>query len=96
MIYSPAAYGPSPILEWFFGPENTSLPSDVVVSNVTIVTLDNNSNYTSTLQFSPLYKRHTGIYTCRIGYSAASTIILVGGKDRTICTTVSGCIKGTA
>ena len=73
-----AVYGSQPklIFEWFFGPENSSLPSDVVVSN--------NSNYTSTLQFSPLYKNHTGTYTCRVGYSAASIIILAGGKEMTI------------
>ena len=78
-VYLPAFYGSPPILEWFFGPENSSLPSDVVVSNMT-----NNSNYTSTLQFSPLYKNHAGTYTCRVGYSAASIIILAGGKEMTI------------
>ena len=71
---------PPPILEWFYGPENASPPSDVVVSNVT----NNGNNYTSALQFSPLRENHTGIYTCRVGYAAASIVILTGGKEITI------------
>ena len=51
------------IFEWFFDPENYSLPSGVTVSNVT-----NSSNtYTSTLQFSPLLPSHSGLYTCQFG-----------------------------
>jgi hypothetical protein len=77
----PLNSGPPPIIfEWFFGPENSSIPSDVVVSNVTI----NGNNYTSTLQFSPLYESHTGVYTCRVGYSAASIIIFAGGKEKSL------------
>ena len=72
--------GPPPILEWFYGPENSSLPSDVVVSNVT----NNGNNYTSALQFSPLRESHTGTYTCRVGYAATSIVILPGGKEITI------------
>ena len=75
-IYPPPVYGSSLILEWFFGPENSSLPPDVVVSN----TKNDSDNYTSTLQFSQLHENHTGIYTCKIGYSAASIIIFFSGK----------------
>jgi hypothetical protein len=66
-----------PIFEWFFGSENSPLPSDVVVLT------NNGNNYTSTLQFSPLYENHTGIYTCRVGYAAASVLILAqpDGKE---------------
>ena len=49
--------------EWFFGPDNSTLPTGVIVSNVT-----NNSNtYTSTLQLSSLTQSHAGMYTCQIG-----------------------------
>ena len=75
-IYSLTVYGSPSILEWFFGPENSSLPSGVVVSNVT----NSGNNYTSTLQFSPLLEAHTGIYTCQIGHLATSTIIFAGSK----------------
>ena len=74
--YSQPLYATPPMFQWFFGPDNSSLPSGIVVSNMT-----NSSNYTSTLHFSPLNENHTGIYTCRIGYSAAGTIIYVGGKE---------------
>lgn len=68
-----------PAFEWFFGPDNSSLPSWVTVSTVT-----NSSNtYTSTLQFSvPLESSHSGLYTCRLGGNkrlAANTNITVKG-----------------
>ena len=77
VIHSPPLYGAPLILEWFFGPENTPLPSGVAVANVT----NNNVTYTSTLQFFLLQESHAGIYTCRVfGYTAASTMIFVGSK----------------
>ena len=72
-------YRTPPLFVWLFGPDNSSLPSGVVVTNNS-----SNTNYTSTLHFSPLNENHTGIYTCRIGYSAASIIIFVGGKEPAI------------
>ena len=69
---------PVPTFEWFFGPDNSSLPSGVTISNVT-----NSSNtYTSTLQFSTLSESHSGLYTCRLGGNerlAANTNITVKG-----------------
>ena len=71
---------PTPSFEWFFGPDNSSLPSGVTVSNVT-----NNSNtYTSTLQFSPLQESYSGLYTCRFG----------GNKRLTVNSNVNITMKG--
>ena len=67
---------PAPSFEWFYGPTNTSLLSDVTMSNVT--TEDN--TYTSILQFSSLSLDHTGMYTCRLGGNrrlAANTMLIV-------------------
>ena len=56
---------PSPTFEWFFGPNNSSLPSGVTPMATTFNNVD---TYTSTLQFSPLSQPlHTGMYTCRLG-----------------------------
>ena len=77
-IYPLPVNGSPPILEWFFGPENSSLPSGVVVSNAT----DRSNNYTSALWFSQLRENHTGIYTCKSGYSAARIIIFFSGKGK--------------
>ena len=54
---------PYPNFEWFFGPSNNSLPSNVAVLAVTRTGI----TYTSTLQFSPLLQSHAGMYTCRLG-----------------------------
>ena len=74
--------------EWFFGPNNSTLPTGVTVSNVT-----NNSNtYTSTLQLSSLTQSHTGTYTCRIGGNkglAASATVTVSVNKSKISTTVT-------
>ena len=52
-IYLPHVYL-SPILEWYFGPENSSLPSDVVVSN----TKNNSNNYSAVLPTARKSYRH--------------------------------------
>ena len=65
---------PPPTFEWFFGPDNSSLPSGVTVLPVT----NNGNTYNSTLHFSPLLIHHTGLYTCRLGSNyrlAASAMI---------------------
>ena len=75
---------PSPPLEdvtfeWFFGPDNSSLPSNVTVSDVT----NTGNTYANTLQFSPILLSHVGMYVCRLwNYSTqtASTIITVNCK----------------
>ena len=79
-ISPPPLYGAPLILGWFFGPENTSLPSGVAVANVTHNNNIINITYTSTLQFFLLQESHAGIYTCRIGHTAASTMIFAGSK----------------
>ena len=74
--------------EWFFGPNNSTLPTGVTVSNVT-----NNSNtYTSTLQLSSLTQSHVGTYTCRIGGNkrlAASATVTVSVNKSEVSTTVT-------
>ena len=71
---------PSPDVEWFYGPTNSSLPaSGVTVSDVT----KSGNTYTSTLQISPLLVSHAGMYTCRLGGNArlaANTLINVRSK----------------
>ena len=79
-VYPAPHYGSPPILEWLFGPENSSLPSGVTASNVT----NNNNHYTRSLQFSSLHESHIGMYTCRIGSAAARIRIFAGGKETTI------------
>lgn len=67
---------PAPSFEWFYGPKNASLPSNVTVTNVT--TEDN--TYISILQFSSLSMNHTGMYTCRLRGNrrlAANSILAV-------------------
>ena len=65
-----------PSFEWFFGPTNSSLQSDVTVSNVT----QRGNSYYSSLQFSPLLPHHAGMYTCRLGGNErlAATIYVEG------------------
>ena len=56
---------PSPIFEWFFGPNGTApLPAGLTPTATVLI---DNTNYTSTLTFSPLSHFHTGNYTCRLG-----------------------------
>ena len=60
------------ILEWFFGSDNnSSLPSGVTASDTTNV----NSNYISTLEFSPLLPIHVGLYTCQVGGNQKYTTV---------------------
>ena len=55
---------PSPIFEWFFGPNgNDSLSSGLTTPSTAL----SGGTYTSTLQFSPLSQPHAGNYTCRLG-----------------------------
>ena len=78
-LTSPTNVDP-PQFKWFFGPDNsTTLPSGVMVSNVT----ESSKTYTSTLQFSPLNQSHAGMYTCRVGGNerlAANVVITVKCK----------------
>ena len=62
---SPESYiTPSPIFEWFFGPNgNVPLPSGLTPT----ATVLSGGTYTSTLQFSPLSQSHQGNYTCQLG-----------------------------
>ena len=73
---------PSPTFQWFFGPNNSSLPSGVTPSNTTIT----GNTYTSTLEFSRLSQRHTGMYTCRIGAGklANYAMVTINGRIRYI------------
>ena len=59
-----------PTFEWFFGPNNRSLPSGVNVTPTAAMDAQNMYNYSSSLQFSPLNQSHTGTYTCRLGNNA--------------------------
>lgn len=68
-----------PSFEWFFGENNSSLPSGVSVSRVS----RSGNNYKSCLQFSPLNQSHAGIYTCQLGGNAllaTCTTLIVNGK----------------
>ena len=68
---------PSPTFEWFFGPNNSSLPTGVTP----MATVDNINTYTSTLQFSQLSESHEGMYTCQLGPGrlANSAFVTVNG-----------------
>ena len=55
---------PSPHFQWFFGPNNNSLPFRTPITN------NSRNTYTSTLYFSPLSQSHAGMYTCRLGGNA--------------------------
>ena len=63
---------------WFFGPDNSTFPADVIKSRTT----KNSSTCSSTLRFSPLQSSHAGIYTChfyvngRNIHLTASTLVL--------------------
>ena len=69
----------SPILEWLFGPNNSSLPSGVTSPLGT--TFNDVDTYTSILQFSPLSQSHAGMYTCRLGSGrlASNAMVTVNG-----------------
>ena len=82
---------PSPTFEWFFGPNNSSLPSGVSSPETTFNDVD---TYTSTLQFSPLSQSHAGMYTCRLGVGRLqkSTTVTVNGmnsSDMSTCNYIS-------
>ena len=70
---------PSPIFEWFYGPDgNAPLPSGLTPG----ATIFDGSTYTSKLEFSPLHQSHAGNYTCRLGAGnlANNIIFTVTGK----------------
>ena len=69
-----------PNFDWFFGPNNASLPSGVTPM---ATVMGSGNTYSSTLQFSPLQQSHAGMYTCRLGSNArlaVSTMITVNGR----------------
>ena len=72
---------PSPTIEWFFGPNNGSLPPGVTPM---ATVMGSGNSYNSTLQFSPLQQSHAGMYTCRLGSNArlAVNATLTGEKYR--------------
>ena len=68
---------PPPHFQWFFGPNNNSLPFRWLP-----MTTNSGNMYSSTLQFSPLNQSHAGMYTCRLGGNArlaAHTTLIVNG-----------------
>ena len=69
-IHQPLGNVPSPSFEWFFGPNNASLPSGVTLMPTVVSSNSTANTYTSTLQFSPLNQSLAGIYTCRLGGNA--------------------------
>ena len=75
---------PRPHFQWFFGPNNNSLPFRPPM------TTNNGEMYRSTLQFSPLSQSHAGMYTCRLGGNArlaARTTLMVNGTQ-CICVSI--------
>ena len=71
---------PSPTYEWFFGPNNSSLPTGVTPMATTFDLVD---TFTSTLQFSQLSQPlHAGMYTCRLGPGrlANHAMVTVNGR----------------
>ena len=73
---------PVPIIDWFFGPNNTSLPSGVTCLTPLSTVMGSGNTYSSTLQFSPLQQSHAGMYTCRLGSNArlAVSAMITGEK----------------
>lgn len=74
---------PVPSFEWYFGPNDTSLPSSLTVSS----TMTSDNTHSSTLTFFPLQEFHTGTYTCQIGDNesqAASAVIHVNPSKTSI------------
>ena len=79
---------PSPTFEWFFDPNNISLPSGVTPMATIFNFVD---TYTSTLQFSPLSQSHAGMYTCRLGAGilANHAMVTVNGTIDNIVITLT-------
>ena len=72
---------PTPTFQWFYGPNNNSLPYGVTASAT-----NNGSTYITTLYFAPLNESHAGMYTCRLGGNtrlAAHTRVIVQGISST-------------
>ena len=74
-------YDPEDIIfNWFFGPSNSSLPSNVIMSAVTY----SSNIYTSTIEFSPLSLSHSGMYTCQLWHNESwsqTTMVSVKCKN---------------
>ena len=73
---------PPPHFQWFYGPNNNSLPF-----RQSPMATNNGNMYSSSLQFSPLNQSHAGMYTCRLGGNArlaARTILIVNGMHADI------------
>ena len=70
---------PLPTFEWFFGPNNSSLPSGVTSMGTIFNDVD---TFISTVQFSPLSQSHAGMYTCQLGPGrlANSAMVTVNRK----------------
>ena len=76
---------PSPNFQWSFG-DSTSLPSGVTAMPTVMSSSNSNSDYNSTLQFSPLSQSYAGMYTCRVGAGRLvnSATVTVNGMIRII------------
>ena len=81
--FVPYVYPPPTVnvnFEWFFGPDNSTLPADIDVIKSRIT--KNSSTYSTTLRFSPLQSTHEGMYTCHFYVNrgnihlTASTLVL--------------------
>ena len=68
---------PTPNFDWFFGPNNDSLPSGATPMATVM-----DKTYISTLQFSPLQESHAGMYTCRLGSNARLAVNAVVTANR--------------
>ena len=69
---------PTPNFDWFFGPNNASLPSHVTP----MATVRGSGNiYSNTLRFSPLQPSHAGMYTCRFGNNTRLAVNAVIGVE---------------
>ena len=80
---------PRPHFQWFFGPNNNSLPFRPPM------TTNSMNTYTSTLQFSPLSQSRAGMYTCRLGGNArlaARTTLMVNGTQCIYVSIIDFCV----
>ena len=78
---------PTPNFDWFFGPNNASLPSGVTPM---ATVMGSGNTYSSTLLFSPLQQSHAGMYTCRLGSNAR---LAVNAMINVNCTLLTSTLK---